>query len=173
MNALVMGFILTVAALVQAVVPAPPWLGQAKLPALAAVVVYYTLARERRDWLWAAIMAGLLQDGMSLIPFGYSSFAFGLLAIHIARFRDVVFVHESITHMLFGSWMAAGSTLVLYVLLTSTGLIEWTVGQAGHKAVGAAALGLVATPWIFYGCARLDRLMGLVESTDSSWQELH
>lgn len=173
MNGLVMAFLLIAAALLQAVSPAAVLLGQARWPALAAVVVYYALARERRDWLWAAVLAGLIQDGMGLIPFGYSSFAFCLLAVSIARFRDVVFVHEAVTHMLFGGWMAAGSTLILYLLLTSTGLIALSVGQGLHKVAGAALLGVIVTPLTFYGCARMDQLLGLVGSADSSWRELH
>ncbi len=172
MNLLVMLFLLMCGAVIQAVIPASPALGQAKVPALAAIVVYYALARQRGDMLWAAILAGLVQDGLGLIPFGYSSFAFCLMALMIARFKDLVFVHETLTHMIFGVLMAAGSTLILFVLLTFTGLIQMPVAQALHKAAGGALLGAVATPLIFHGCVRMDRLMGLVESSDSSWHEL-
>lgn len=172
MNLLVMLFLMIGGALIQAVVPASPALGQAKVPALAAIVVYYALARQRSDMLWAAIMAGLIQDGLGLIPFGYSSFALCLMGLMVARFKDLVFVHEMLTHMLFGVLMAVGSTLILFVLLTSTGLIEMPVSQAFHKAFGAALLGAVATPLIFRGCTRMDRLMGLVETSDTSWQEI-
>jgi rod shape-determining protein MreD len=171
-NLMVMLFVMMCGALIQAVLPASPALGQAKVPALAAIVVYYALARSRRDMLWAAIVAGLVQDGLGLTPFGYSSFAFCLMAVMITRFKELVFVHEMLTHMLFGVLMAAGSTLILFVLLTSTGLIEMPVAQAFHKAFGGALLGAVATPLIFHGCAHMDRLMGLVETSDTSWQEL-
>lgn len=169
MNLLVMVCIVVCAAIIQAIIPASPALGQATVPALASVVVYYALARHRADMLWAAVLAGLLQDGLGLIPFGYSSCAFCLMGAMIARFKELVFVHEMLTHLLFGVLMAAGTTLLLFVLLTSTGLIEMPVLQAFHKAFGSALLGAVATPLIFHGCARMDRLMGLVESSDTSW----
>jgi len=172
MNLLVMLFLMVAGALIQAVIPASPALGLAKVPALAAIVVYYALARHRRDMLWAAILAGLVQDGLGLIPFGYSSFAFCVMGLMIARFKELVFVHEMLTHMIFGVLMAAGYTLILFVLLTSTGLIEMPVSQAFHKAFGGALLGAAATPLIFHGCARMDRLMGLVETSDTSWQEI-
>jgi len=172
MNLLVMLFLMVCGALVQAVIPASPALGQAKVPALAAIVVYYALARQRRDLLWAAILAGLMQDGLGLIPFGYSSFAFCVMGLMLARFKDLVFVHETLTHMMFGVLMAAGSTFVLFVLLTSTGLIDMSSSQAFHKACGSALLGAAATPLIFHGCARMDGLMGLVETSDTSWQEI-
>ncbi len=172
MSALVILFVLTIGALLQAVIPAVLSLGQAKVPALAAVVVYYALVRDRRTLLSVAIVAGIVQDGMGLIPFGYSSVAFVVLGLMIARFKELVFVHEVLTHMLFGLLMAAGATGVLFVLLTSTDLVEMSFSQAFHKMIGSALLGAIATPFIFQGCARLDRLMGLVESTDSTWQEV-
>lgn len=172
MNVLVMLTLTTVAALLQAVVPSSPSLGQANVPALAAVVVYYALARDRRDLVAIAILAGLIQDGMGLIPFGYSPVAFGVMGLLISKSKELVFVHEVLTHMLFGILMAVGSTCILYLLLTSTNLIDLRVSQALHRVAGSALVGAVATPLIFRGCAHLDRLMGLVESTDSPWQEI-
>lgn len=172
MNTLVLLFLIAVGALVQAMIPAIPELGLAKVPVLAAIVVYYALVRERRDLLWAAICAGLVQDAMGLIPFGYSPVAFGISGWMIARFKDLVFVHEVLTHMMFGLLMAALSTCVLFFLLTSTGLIEMTVSHALHKVAGTALLGAVITPLAFLGCSRLDRLMGLVDVPDSTWQEI-
>ena len=171
MNLLVMFFVTFAAALIQAVVPAWGALGQAKVPALAAVVVYYALARERREMIAAAIFAGMVQDGLGLIPFGYSSFAFFLMGLLIAQSKDLVFVHETLTHMLFGLLMGAGSVVVIYLLLASTSLIELPVATALLKASGSALLGAVATPLIFLGCARMDRLMGLAAGSEgSSWQ---
>ena len=171
MNLLVMFFVTFVAALMQAVLPAWIVMGQAKVPALAALVVYYALARERREMLVAAILAGLVQDGLGLIPFGYSPFAFCLMGLLIARFKELVFVHETLTHMLFGLLMGAGSVMVIYLLLVSTGLIDLPVATALLKASGTALLGAIATPLIFLGCARMDRLMGLAEGSEgASWQ---
>ena len=172
MNGLVMLVLILGGALVQVVIPGSTALGSAKIPALAAIVVYYALARRRRDMLWAAVLAGMVQDGMGLIPFGYSSFAYCALGLMIARCKELVFVHEMITHMLLGFLMAFGATLLSFFLLTSTGLIEMNVSQAFHKAFGGALLGAVATPFVFRVCERLDRLMGLVESRDSAWQEV-
>lgn len=172
MNTLVMLSLTTLAALLQAVVPSFPSLGQANIPALAAVVVYYALARDRRDLIVVAILAGFIQDGMGLIPFGYSPVAFGLMGVLISKSKELVFVHEVITHMLVGILMAVGSTLILYLLLTSTNLIELRTSQALHRIAGSALLGTVATPVLFRGCAQLDHLMGLVESLDSRWQEI-
>lgn len=172
MNLVVMAVLITGAALLQAVLPGVPWLGHAKVPALGAVVVYYALARERSDWIWASVMAGLVQDGMGFMPFGYSPFGFCITALMVSRFKELVFVHEKITHMMFGFLMGAVSTVILFILLSSTNLIAMSVPHALHKALGSAALGAVATPFIFHACARLDACMGLVESSTSSWREL-
>ncbi len=172
MNLLVMIFVLSLAALVQAVIPSSPLLGQAQVPAIGAVVVYYALARKRSDLIIAAIVAGVIQDGMGLIPFGYSSLAFGLVGVLIARFKEIVFVHEVLTHMLFGLLMASITVWVTYILLTSTGLIELPASFAFLKMCGSALLGALVTPLIFRACAWMDQLMGLVESSDSTWHEL-
>ena len=172
MSKWVMLSVIMLAALAQAVLPGTPWLGHAKVPALMAVVVYYALARDRSDWLAAAILAGLVQDGMGLMPFGYSSFAFCVMALMVARFKDLVFVHETVTHMLFGLLTAAGVTFILYLLLRTGGGLEMGFGSALHKVMGTALLGAVVTPVIFMGCAHLDQLMGVVAPTDTSWHDL-
>lgn len=164
--------LIVLAALLQAVLPGTPWLGHAKVPALMAVVVYYALARDRSAWLTAAIIAGLVQDGMGFIPFGYSSFAFCVMALMVARFKDLVFVHEAITHMLFGLLAAAGVTLILFILLRTGSQLHMGMGAGLHKTLGTALLGAVATPILFLACAHMDQLMGVVAPTDTSWRDL-
>jgi rod shape-determining protein MreD len=164
---LMLGAVL-LAGLLQGMLPAALLLGQAKPPLLAGLVVYYALARPRRDVLWLAVLAGLVQDGLGRIPFGYSSFVFCGLGMLIAHYKDLVFVHETLTHLLFGALMGLLSTLAMYLLLTGSGLLVMPWGAALHKALGSAALGAVLTPFLFIGCARLDEVLGFSEEAEST-----
>ena len=97
--------------------PTCRWLGQANAPILLGLVLYYALAHSRGTMLQAAIFAGLLQDALGMIPLGYSSFCFCVVALVVSKFKDMVFVHELVTHMLFGALASGAVTLALYGLL--------------------------------------------------------
>jgi len=172
MNVVVLFFMLACGAVAQAVIPVWTSAAQAKAPVLMAMVVYYGLARDGRTLLWAAIVAGLMQDGLGSVPFGYSSVVFCATGWLVARFKDVVFAHEAFTHMLFGALAGAAHTFLLYLLLNGTDLLYMPFAVAFQKAMGTALLGALLTPFIFMWCAALDRKMGLVEEVDTSWRDL-
>ncbi len=172
MNLLVMLFVLVCAAVAQAVVPSSPALGEAPLPMLLAVLMYYGLARDLRLMLFAGILGGFLQDGLSLMPLGYSSFAYCLAGWTMSRFKDIVFVHETVTHMLFGALGAAGATLVSYALISTTGLQDYPAVAALHKAGGAFILGAIVAPIVFRVSKRFDQWVGNVGEKELSWSSI-
>lgn len=172
MNLPVMLFVLVCAAVVQAVVPSLPALGEAPLPVLLSVVMYYGLARDLRLMILAGILGGFLQDGLSLIPLGYSSFVYCVTGWVMSRFKDMVFVHETVTHMLFGALGAAGATLILYVLISTTSLQAYPLSMALHKAGGAFILGALVAPVVFRVSKRFDQWMGNVGEKETSWSSL-
>lgn len=172
MKALVLFSFMIMAAVLQAVLPSWPLLGQAKPPILAAMVVYYALSRSPVEMFWAAMLAGLMQDGLGLIPFGYSSFSFCIMGGIVSRYKEMVFVHESLTHLLFGMVVAGGHTLILYLLLSSAGLLNLSFGQALHKTGGSALLGMLITPVIFQACAIVSEKLGLTVRSEAKWHEI-
>lgn len=168
MTWLSMLFVLGAAALLQALTPCWSWLGQAAFPFLLSAVVYYALARTRAPLLLAALAAGLLQDALSAIPLGYSSFCFCVAGALIGSFREEVFAGQWLTHMLFGALAGALATALLYVLLTAAGVLELAWWRAGFKVAGAALLGALVTPPVCAGLHAMERLLGLAVAEEEA-----
>lgn len=167
MKSLLLYFALVAGALLQAVFPTWRWLGYAHAPILLGVVLYYALEHSRGMMLQAAILAGLVQDALGMIPLGYSSFCFCIVAVVASRFKDIVFVHELVTHTLFGALASGGVTLALYGLLGKDDLILLRAGWAIWKTVGAALLGAVLVPLEFEILEAADRMLGNVEERET------
>ena len=130
---LLMFMAVIVGAVAQAVFPTFRWLGQANAPILLGLVLYYALAHSRGTMLQAAIFAGLLQDALGTIPLGYSSFCFCIVALVVSKFKDMVFAHKLVTHMLFGALASGAVTLALYGLLATAGLVTARSGLDGPE----------------------------------------
>lgn len=160
MTTLLMFMAVIVGAVAQAVFPTFRWLGQANAPVLLGLVLYYALAHSRGTMLQAAIFAGLLQDALGMIPLGYSSFCFCVVALVVSKFKDMVFVHELVTHMLFGALASGAVTLVLYGLLSTAGLVTLAPGWTALKVVGSMFLGAIIVPFEFELVEGLDRMLG-------------
>jgi len=156
----VMFFCLVCGAVLQAVWPTWLWLGQASAPFLLGLVLYYALSHGDGFMLLAAVLAGLLQDALGLIPLGYSSFCFCLTALIVSRFREMVFSGDWPAHILFGAVAAAGVSLVLSLLLSHDGRLLIGPGWTILKAFGAGLLGAIVIPFEFRVLEALDRMLG-------------
>jgi rod shape-determining protein MreD len=164
MLAATMAFLLLAAGLLQSVVPGMACLASAKAPVLLSLVFYYAVTHTRRALVWAAVLAGLIQDALSRIPVGYSSFCFLGLGLAVYAVRDLLFREHLITAALIGGAGAALMTLVLYGMLVVGGASVaepwWWVGL---KLGGSAVLGAMSTPAVWLAAGALDRLVGIVE----------
>jgi len=156
-------FLLLAGTALQAFIPALTWLGYASTPVLGAIVVYYTLFRGGAMMLAAALLGGLFQDSLSLIPIGYSSFGFAVGALIIERYREVIVLQSPLTHMVLTSLLHAGVTVFLALMLVQGDLIGWQPGWLLLKVGGAAVLGLVAGPVIVGLTHLLEEKLGLIE----------
>ena len=110
MIGVMLAVLLVAAGLLQDFIPGALVLGQVKAPILLAVVLYYALAHSRTTFLWAAILGGILQDSLSLVPIGYSALAFCLVGLLAHRYREVLFTRSPATAVLVGG---VGHVLVL------------------------------------------------------------
>lgn len=160
MKTMVMIFALLCGAVLQALVPNWRVMGQAHVPVLLGIVLYYAFSSDRGLMWTAAVLAGLLQDALGPIPLGYSSFCFCLVALVVSRVREEVFAHEILLRAGAGALSAGAVTLALSVLLMNDRAVILSAGRVGFKLVGSALLGMVVAPVVFGAMEGLDRMLG-------------
>jgi rod shape-determining protein MreD len=158
-----MFFCLVCGSVLQAIFPTWLWLGEAGAPVLLGLVLYYSLAHD--DWLmWlTALSAGILQDALGLIPLGYSSFCFCVVAWIVSRFRETVFTGDWPAHIVFGALSSGGVSLFLSIMLSHGGSLMIHPGWAVLKTFGALLLGAVIVPFEFRLMEALDRTLGNIQ----------
>ncbi len=157
-------FLLLCGTAVQALLPAPYWLGQATAPVMAALVIYAALYRGGAVMMAMALLAGLFQDSLTMIPLGYSSFLFMAGAMILDRYRDIIVLHSAFTHLALTALLHAVATFVLSLLLLNDGLIAWLPLQLLLKLPGSLALGMVTGPLVIGAALALEEKLGLVPS---------
>jgi cell shape-determining protein MreD len=162
-----MAFLLLVATLVQSLVPSASWLGASKLPCLLAVVLFYGMTHSLGTVVAVAILAGIIQDSLSLIPLGYSAFCFSVTGLILVQIRGVLFRDSVVTVAMTGALVSAGVVLVLYLMLEvgtdMAGLPLWWVAL---KMGGNAVLGMMTAPIVWLMAGTLERQVGI---THSDW----
>jgi rod shape-determining protein MreD len=157
---------LLAAAVGQGAWPAAAWMGGVKAPFLLALTLYYALTRQTPVMLGACFLAGVLQDALSPIPLGYSSFCFCVAGWLAGRLRDLVMSDSLVTQVVLGASAAGAVTLVMAGLLAQAGLLVCPPGRLALRALGAVALGAAATPLVFVALGALDRLVGNVAARE-------
>jgi rod shape-determining protein MreD len=164
MTAVIMAVFLIGAAALQAALPAVTWLGQARLPLLPAVALYFALHRRAGTALVAAFLAGFLQDVLSPIHLGYSSACLCAIGIVANRFRTFVIADSAVTPAVFGLLAGILLTPALYVLAVKGNVATYSWDQVVLRSLGQGVAGMAATPLLF-GLLRLaDGLVGNVRA---------
>ncbi len=158
-------FLLVAGAALQSLFPAVAWLGYANVPVLCSVAIYFTLFRGGATMLVVAVLAGLFQDSLTLIPIGYSSFGFAVGCLVIERFRDVMILQSPLTHMVLTAGLHLFVTALLSILLVQGGLIAWQPWWLLLKLPGAVVLGLVTGPIVIGMIHALEEKLGLIEGS--------
>ena len=151
------------AVLTQALLPGPPVLGGARFPVLLGVVLYYALNHKPWIVIIVAFTAGLLQDGLSMVPLGYSALLFCGAAMIAGRYRKLVLSEAAVTAAFFGGVTNLLVALVLYLLLRQGGGIVCSGGMAALRIVGCGLLGVATVPAVFVLMTQLHRSLDLVE----------
>lgn len=164
MNALVMLFALLCAATAQAILPSWTLVGNARPPILLGVGLYYAMTRDREGMVLAALLAGLLQDALSMIPLGYSSCLFVGGALLVARFKELVFVYRVVTHLVLGALSSAAVALGLAGLLMLNGQVDLTLRLFGSQLVGSLLVGALTVPVVFHLMEWMDARLGTLEA---------
>jgi rod shape-determining protein MreD len=166
MSALTMLLALMLSAVLEAILPVWGAAGRASMPIVLAVVLYYALYYPP-SYLWtAAILGGLLQDSLGLVPLGYSAVGFCVVALIATHFREVMFVHEFWSHVWIGAFGALLSTCWLSLLLKSSGLLGAALGWLAVRWIGAFVLGAFCVPAVMALMAAVDQTLGNVRMGD-------
>lgn len=163
MQLVIMIFLLLVGGLLQSLMPAMAWIGLTKPPFLLAVALYFALVHTRGMALAAAILAGIIQDSLSLFPIGYSSLCFVVFAAVLTRTRETLFRDSFVTLAILGGLLSAVATLMLYLMLRINTLpVNLPLWWVGLKMGGSALLGLVVAPMVWWLASGLERHIGVV-----------
>ena len=160
MTAVVMIFLIFVAGVMQSTIPGLAAAGNARAPLLLGVVLYYALVRGQRPALPAALLAGMFQDGLSLVPVGYSSFCFFAVVLIVSMVREAVFQESFVTASFFGGVSAVAVGLGLQILLWKEGLVHPGPTRIAVRMAGDAVLGMISTPFVVAIATKIDRLIG-------------
>ena len=162
-----MAFLMLVAGVLQSLIPAAGWLASSKTPFLLGVALYYALTHSRGMTAVAAVLAGIMQDSLSLIPVGFSAFCFAGVALTVHHLRGVLFRDSALTVMVLGALLGALTTLALYVmLLLGTDMVSVTAGWLLMKLAGSALLGLVTAPVVWAVAGLIERMVGIEHAED-------
>lgn len=151
-------------AILQALMPAWTWFGFVKPPVLLGLVMYYAFTRGRGFMLLTAVTAGVLQDALGMIPLGYSAACFCAVGLLVQRFRDVVFIFRSVTHVVVGALGHGLATVLMALLLVHDDRVVWMPGWTVSRVVGSIVLGAITVPLVFRAAEILDVKLGLVEA---------
>lgn len=161
MTAAILIFLLLLGGLLQSFVPALAWLGLSKPPFLLGVALYYALVHSRTTALAAAILAGIIQDSLSLFPVGTSALCFTVFALALHRTRETLFRDSLFTVAALGAVLSALTTLGLCLLVSgSEGGVAAPFWWVALKTGGTAVLGLFTAPVVWGMASWLERHVG-------------
>jgi len=162
MTAAIMIFLLLAAGLLQSLMPAMAWMGLSKPPFLMAVALYYALVHSRGMALTSAIIAGIIQDSLSLFPVGYSSLCFVVFALAVTGTRETLFRDSLFTVAVLGGLLSALTTLGLYLMLHVNAMaVDMPPWWVALKMGGTALLGFGAAPLVWWLASTLECHVGV------------
>ena len=155
------------ATLAQALLPGWAMFGQARFPVLLGLVLYYALNHKSWIVILVAFVAGILQDGLSLVPLGYSALLFCVVATVAGRYRRLVLSEAVVTAAFFGGVCSLVMALLLYLLLNQAGTIACSGSLALLRVLGSGVLGTITVPAVFLIMTHLHHELELAGEEDS------
>ena len=170
MNAIVMLISIMAAVLIEVSMPGWNACLRVKAPLMMGIVIYYALNRSLGLAMFAAIVGGILYDGLCGLPPGCSVISLALFAALLRRNREFLFGDRFLTQLVVGA-MAGG----VFAVLTGVG-VALLPGPGGGRvpthlmtrALGTGMLGLASLPLVFGFMSRLDRMVGNTHPEESA-----
>jgi rod shape-determining protein MreD len=164
MTLLTLVFWLIAGGTLQVVVPAWRHMGQPAFPFLLGVVLFAAVNKKARYFVPTALLAGVVEDALSLAPLGYSACAFLAAGGLAMLLREDFFAERTLSVMGFGALCAATSTGTMALLLRMKGLVALSGGEIFWRMAGSAILGAVLIPLLFSWMRWLERRLGIREN---------
>lgn len=159
--------LLLAAALGQIMLPGIRGLAGSRWPLLACVVVFYALHRKGAVVLAIALVAGIVQDALSIVPLGYSACLFCVAALPVSLLRRLVVPDSPITAAVFCAVVCMTVTGLLGLLLAASGLHECGFGVGLVRALGTGLLGCASGPVVFLVAGGLHQSVDRLEERES------
>lgn len=163
MTLLTLVFWLIAGGTLQGAIPAWRHMGQPAFPFLLGVVLYAAVHKKARYFVATALLAGVIEDALSLAPLGYSACAFLAAGGLAALLREDFFADRALSAMGFGALCAATSTGTMALLLRMKDLVALSGGEIFWRMAGSAILGAAVMPLLFAWMRRLERMLGIRE----------
>ena len=165
MTLLMLLFWLIAGGTLQAAVPAWRHMGQPAFPFLLGVVLYVAVNKKTRYFVVVALLAGIVEDSLSLAPLGCSACAFLVAGGLALLLRGDFFADKAHTVSWFGALCAAASTGTMALLLRMKGLVALSGGEIFWRMAGSAVLAAALIPLLFGLMRGLERRLGLGEDS--------
>lgn len=170
MNAIVMLIAIMAAMLIENVLPGWSAYFHVKAPVLMGIVIYYALNRSLGLALAAAVVGGILYDGLCGLPPGCSVITMALFVALFRRNREFLFGDRFLTQMVVGA-LAGG----VFAVLTGVG-VALLPGPGGGRmpahlmprVFGMGIMGMASFPLVFRVMLRLDRMVGNTHAGEST-----
>jgi rod shape-determining protein MreD len=146
-------------ALLQQVLPEWALFGGMKPPILAAMVLHYSLRKDRADMWTAILLTVLLQDGLELGSFGPALVTFpviGLLAFHI---RNEIFSDGLVTQLAMGALTGLFTAFTILLIYSATGQRSVHPGIAILRLFSSIILGMATLPLVSRSLNALESLI--------------
>jgi rod shape-determining protein MreD len=148
----------------QVLMPAWRHMGQPAFPFLLGVVVFAAVTKKPRYFVAMAVLAGIVEDSLSLAPLGFSTCAFLVAGGLAVLLRADFFADRASTVSWFGALCAATSTGTMALLLRVKGLVALSGSAVAWRMAGAAVLGAIVIPVLFGLMRGLERRLGIGEN---------
>jgi len=144
------------------VFPSSALVGFARPPVLACVVAYYAMKHSMPLMLFAALLGGILSDGVTALPLGVTSPALAAVGIVLRHYRDTVFSGKLVTNVVFGGAIGISAPLLIFILLLFFGQTSPGLRPQLYlfKFASTAVYGAVFFPAVYFLLERLESLSG-------------
>lgn len=162
MSAVIMILAIGLGLAVEQCMPSSVFIGFARPPILASIVAYFALAHSAPMMLLAALLGGIMSDGIGSLPLGITALAFAAVGAVLHYYRDVVFNGKLVTNIFFGAVIGISVPLIIFALLLLLGQTPYCfqLGLLLLKIIGTMIYGAVFFPVTYTLLKRLELITG-------------